>query len=338
MCLLLVLYVCSVPPRRQLFIRITAVIPGHRLFGKRVRTIKPSRLDHVPLCRPRPLTNPPTFLEPPIDIDMVLLQLLQQGLLLATEGLKNLSSWSAHLRELHSWKLSQTQPTPLRRVNVRPATSGRVPQSPRQAQTGALGGQWGAPPPYFPAAPELDQSLRQQFAHQDSMQTDESTPNHMTTSLQQHAMLAQGVSSQLELYPVLPQGYQQGPTHMTASPQMVPGQSSASLATSEAASADCGGTLQQRLPSQRQAQPSTLFAAVAAATQLNLMASSESGALTVATSWFVELPGQFKTACQRMITCMCDFVHIHKHEQLKAMPESGVLLACFWYAVNTSLS
>ena len=219
----------------------------------------------------------------------MLLQLLQQGLLLATEGLKNLSTWSAHLRELHSWKLSQTQPTPLRRVNVRPAASGRVPQSPRQqgGNTGGVGGQWGGPPSYPPASLDQDQSLRQQFSHQDSMQMDVSAPNHYASPLQQHPILTQDVSSQLEPHPIPPQGYQQGPLHTTLSPQMGLGHPSASLATSETTSADGGGGLQQLSPSQRRAQSSALFAAVAAATQLQPTAVSETGTLTVVASWFV---------------------------------------------------
>ena len=75
---------------------------------------------------------------------------------------------------------------------------------------------------------------------------------------------------------------------MTASPQLAPAQSSASLATAEAASADGGGSLQQLSPSQRRAQSSVLFAAVAAATQPQPKAVSETGMLHVAISWVVD--------------------------------------------------
>lgn len=218
-----------------------------------------------------------------ITLGDVLLQLLQQGLLLATEGLKNLSTWSAHLRELHSWKLSQTQPSPLRRVNVRATASGKVPQSPRQQgiTTGATGGRQGTPLATAPAASGQDQPLRQQFADQNSMQTALSKAEHWTKPPPQQPMLAYTASSQLQPHAVTPQGYQQGPTQGTASPQMGPVLQSSSLMTPDMATADDSGGSRQLSPSQRQAQSSALFAAVAAATQMQPKAGPDIGALTV---------------------------------------------------------
>ena len=106
--------------------------------------------------------------------------------------------------------------------------------------------------------------------------------------------MVQGVSSQLAPHPVPPQEHPPGPAHMTVSAQMASGQSSASLATSEVASADGVSRLQQLSPSQRRAQSSALFAAVATATQLQPKVISGSGTLTVTTSWLVHTYQQFR--------------------------------------------
>ena len=95
-------------------------------------------------------------------------------------------------------------------------------------------------------------------------------------------MLAYTASSQLQPHAVTPRGYQQGPAQGTARPQMGSVQSS-SLVTSDLATADTSGGLRQLSPSQRRAQSSALFAAVAAATQLQPKAIPETGMLTVYT-------------------------------------------------------
>lgn len=56
----------------------------------------------------------------PVLHSMCLLQLLQQGLLLAAEGLRHLNTWSALVLEMHNWKLSQLQPQPHQRVTLQP--------------------------------------------------------------------------------------------------------------------------------------------------------------------------------------------------------------------------
>lgn len=149
------------------------------------------------------------------------------------EGLKNLSTWSAHLRELHSWKLSQTQPCPLRRVNVR----------------------------QVPSSPGKDQSLRQQFTHQSSMQAAEPEASHWSPA-QQESIHTRDAGPQLP-HIGAPEGYLQGIPQVTAQPQL-------------------GTSLQQLSPSQRRAQSSALFAAVAAATQMQPKAVLGTGMLLLA--------------------------------------------------------
>ena len=174
----------------------------------------------------------------------MLLQLLQQGLALATEGLKHVSTWSAHIQELHSWKLSNHQPQPLRRVNVK-----HVIESPR------------------------DHSLRQQYSPQSSparapAQQDEliATPQRSQQTLlaQQSFQSPTNVASDLILE-------QQGAdTHLAAQTQLDQTAESPSrfVADQQAAaySAEQITThLQQLSPSQRLAQSSALKAALAAA-------------------------------------------------------------------------
>jgi len=172
----------------------------------------------------------------------VLLQLLQQGLVLATEGLKHVSTWSAHIQELHSWKLSNHQPQPLRRVNVK-----QVMESPR------------------------DHSLRQQYSPQSSparasTQQDEllATPQRQQQMLltQQSFQTPINVASDLE--------QQAADTHLAAQTQLdqTAESPSRSVADQQAAaySAEQITThLQQLSPSQRLAQSSALKAALAAA-------------------------------------------------------------------------
>ena len=174
----------------------------------------------------------------------MLLQFLQQGLALATEGLKHVSTWSAHIQELHSWKLSNHQPQPLRRVNVK-----QVVESPR------------------------DHSLRQQYSPQTSpaqapAQQDDliATPQHQQQTLlaQQSSRSPTNVASDLVLE------LQGAATHLASPTQL--GQTaespSGSVADQQAAaySAEQITThLQQLSPSQRLAQSSALKAALAAA-------------------------------------------------------------------------
>ena len=174
----------------------------------------------------------------------MLLQLLQQGLALATEGLKHVSTWSAHIQELHSWKLSNHQPQPLRRVNVK-----QVIESPR------------------------DHSLRQQYSPQSSPARAPAQEDELnaTPQRQQQTLLAQPSSkspTNVALDLVLEQ--QGADTHLASQTQLDQnaGSPSRSVADQQAAtySAEQITThLQQLSPSQRLAQSSALKAALAAA-------------------------------------------------------------------------
>ncbi|KAA6416660.1 MAG: component of SCAR regulatory complex, partial [Trebouxia sp. A1-2] len=171
-------------------------------------------------------------------------QLLQQGLALATEGLKHVSTWSAHIQELHSWKLSNHQPQPLRRVNVK-----QVIESPR------------------------DHSLRQQYSPQSSPARAPAQEDELnaTPQRQQQTLLAQPSSkspTNVALDLVLEQ--QGADTHLASQTQLDQnaGSPSRSVADQQAAtySAEQITThLQQLSPSQRLAQSSALKAALAAA-------------------------------------------------------------------------
>lgn len=74
--------------------------------------------------------------------------------------------------------------------------------------------------------------------------------------------------------------YPQAPTQVTASPQIGTAQSG-SLGTAELVSAGVSASLQLS-PSQRRAQSSAIFAAVAAATQMQPKLVPETGTLTLA--------------------------------------------------------
>ena len=180
----------------------------------------------------------------PCEHHFVLLQLLQQGLALATEGLKHVSTWSAHIQELHSWKLSNHQPLPLRRVNVR-----QVVESPR------------------------DHSLRQHYSPQSSparasAQQDEliATPQRQQQMLlsQQSFQTPTNVASDLILK-------QQGAdTHLASQAQLDQTAESPSRSVTDQQAAAYSAEqitthLQQLSPSQRLAQSSALKAALAAA-------------------------------------------------------------------------
>ena len=164
--------------------------------------------------------------------------------MLATEGLQNVSTWSAHIRELHSWKLSHTQPQPLRRVNVKPA-----------------------------ALPK-DQTLRQQFSHQSSMQVVEPEGNQWTILQQQQQLQpVQGLYPSRHIAPSAADS--QALLQMTSPPQVGMQQSAGMPATpiqeqqpTGLPAAPAGSSTQQLSPSQRRAQSSSLFAAVAAATSM----------------------------------------------------------------------
>lgn len=175
--------------------------------------------------------------------DICPMQLLQQGLILATEGLKHVSTWSAHIQELHSWKLSNHQPQPLRRVNIK-----QVAESPR------------------------DHSLRQQFSPQPSPakvpaqeEQPDATPHQQSLSPLQSTQQAASTASEYSL--------DQGDAQMTMSPpaQLYQTADSPSRLDADqqaaAYSAEQITTHLQRLsPSQRLAQSSALKAALAAAT------------------------------------------------------------------------
>ena len=173
-----------------------------------------------------------------------LLQLLQQGLALASEGLKHISTWSAHINELHSWKLSKYQPQPLRRVNAKAVT----------------------------AASHL--SLRQQYTPQKSVDT-----VAMAQQQSETAQLGQQTSGipqpegQIKLEP------ESGVLAMTAAQQQAaenqaqlePASSTLAEAAAQQQAAELSADqitshLQQLTPSQRLAQSSALKAALAAAT------------------------------------------------------------------------
>ena len=173
-----------------------------------------------------------------------MLQLLQQGLALATEGLKHVSTWSAHIQELHSWKLSNHQPQPLRRVNVK-----QVIESAR------------------------DHSLRQQYSPQSSPARAPAQQDELiaTPQRQQQTLLAQqNFQSPTDVASDLVLEQQSADTHLAAQTQLDQTAESPSrfVADQQAAaySAEQITThLQQLSPSQRMAQSSALKAALAAA-------------------------------------------------------------------------
>lgn len=192
-------------------------------------------------------------------MQLSLLQLLQKGLALTAQALKNVSTWSAHIRELHSWKLSHSQPHPLRRVNVKPADLSK------------------------------DQSLRQQFSHQSSRQAAE--PGDARDEQAAHA---QHPGAHYRTTAATSQGFEQEPMQMTSSPQ-IPIPNTASLPASPLSQQQTGPLLfaqarsssQQLSPSQRRAQSGSLFAAVAAATN---MPPSKPASLAAASYPVVDAP------------------------------------------------
>ena len=168
--------------------------------------------------------------------------------MLATEGLQNVSTWSAHIRELHSWKLSHTQPQPLRRVNVKPT-----------------------------ALPK-DQTLRQQFSDQSSMQAAKPEGDQWSIPQQQQQQQQQQQPVQA-LYPsrqYAPSAADaQASLQITSSPHIGMQQSASMPATpaqqqqpTELPAAPASTSTQQLSPSQRRAQSSSLFSAIAAATSM----------------------------------------------------------------------
>ncbi|KAL0041117.1 hypothetical protein WJX77_005471 [Trebouxia sp. C0004] len=166
-------------------------------------------------------------------------QLLQQGIALATEGLKHVSTWSAHIQELHSWNLSNHQPQPLRRVNVK-----QVVESPR------------------------DHSLRQQYSPQSNparapAQQDEltATPQH-----QQQMVLAQhSFESPTNMASDLVPEQQGADAHLVSQTAESPSRFVADQQAAAYSAEQITTHLQQLSPSQRLAQSSALKAALAAA-------------------------------------------------------------------------
>ena len=92
------------------------------------------------------------------------------------------------------------------------------------------------------------------------MQAVEPEVSHWSPA-QQESLQARDAGPQLQPQIETPEGYLQGSPQMTASPQL-------------------GTSLQQLSPSQRRAQSSALFAAVAAATQMQPKAVPGTGMLT----------------------------------------------------------